>query len=356
MASWKSADLMQLSQAPGAQGHPGAYVTHTGSHAVPRVLYLGQDDHIHELRLEGGSWKKADLTELAGASAAADPPFAYETPGHGGSVLRAVYRGQEGGIHELRLEGGAWKKADLSQLAQAPAAGGSPCACCIESGSHPIPRVVYRGSNGHVHELRLEDDSWKKADLTELAGAAPVAGDPFIYATQQVVRVVCLGPDSHIQELRLEGRSWKKADLSALAGAPDAASAPFAYVPDSIPRVIYRGTDAHIHEVRLEDGSWKKGDLTALAAAPDAAGRPSAYPSQSEPHSVPRVVHRSGDGRIVELRLEGGSWKKGDLTELSSSPPAAGDPVGYLTPVNAHSTPRVVYRGGEAQLIELRLE
>jgi hypothetical protein len=68
------------------------------------------------------------------------------------------------------------------------------------------------------------------------------------------------------------------------------------------------------------------------------------------------VVYRGGEGQIIELRLEGGSWKKGDLTELSSGPPAAGDPVGYVTPVNAHSTPRVVYRGGDAHLHELRLE
>jgi hypothetical protein len=58
----------------------------------------------------------------------------------------------------------------------------------------------------------------------------------------------------------------------------------------------------------------------------------------------------------MELRLEGGMWKKAALTDLAGAPPAAGDPIGYTTPSGSGRTPRVVYRDGEGHIQELRLE
>jgi hypothetical protein len=42
--------------------------------------------------------------------------------------------------------------------------------------------VVYRGQDAHVHELRRHDGprGWEHADLTELSGAPPAAGDPSV--------------------------------------------------------------------------------------------------------------------------------------------------------------------------------
>src|SRR5690242_19117282 len=112
MASWKKGDLTELGGGPGAQGRPFAYVTDEGSHAVPRVLYMGQDSHIHELRLDGGAWKRADLMDQAGGPPdAAGLPFAYVTHVDRNRVPRVIYRARDNHVHELRLEGGAWKKA-----------------------------------------------------------------------------------------------------------------------------------------------------------------------------------------------------------------------------------------------------
>lgn len=357
MASWKKGDLTDLSGATRAQGRPFTYVT---DGPIPRVLYWGQDAHIHELRLEGGSWRQADLIEQAGGPpGAAGFPFAYVTRGNGSPIPRVIYRAEDNHVHELRLEGGSWKKADLAQQAGWPlAAQGNPTAGATNMEGLYVARVVYRATDNHIHEIRLEEGSWKKADLSAQAGAPDAAGDPFLYITgdgyAQVARIVYRRPDGHIEELRLEaGSSWQNADLSAMTAAPDAASDPFAYVPEGIPRIVFRDTDGHLQELRLEDGSWKKGDLTALSGASGAEGRPAAYVSDDR---VPRVIHRGGNGRIIELRLEDGSWKKADLTDLSSAPPAAGDPVGYATPSGHGATPRVVYRDGSAHLQELRLE
>ncbi|HEX6508565.1 MAG TPA: hypothetical protein VF221_13130 [Chloroflexota bacterium] len=360
MASWKKADLTELSEAPMAQGRPFAYVTGDGSSPIPRVLYTGQDSHIHELRLEGGSWNRADLMDQVGEPPdAVGFPFAYVTHVEGTPISRVIYRGNDNHVHELRLEGGGWRKADLMQQAGgAPDAQGNPTACVTAMQRKQVARVVFRAADNHLHEVRLEDGSWKQADLSELAGASDAAGDPSVYVTEngseQTARIVYRGPDAHIHELRLEaGGSWKKADLSQLTSAPDAASEPFASVPDGIPRVIFRGADSHVQELRLDDDAWKKADLTSLADASSAEGRPAAYASDDH---TPRVVYRSGNGHITELRLESSSWKKADLTDLSGAPPAAGDPIGYVTPTGSGSTPRVVYRDSEGHLRELRLE
>ncbi len=118
--------------------------------------------------------------------------------------------------------------------------------------------------------------------------------------------------------------------------APDAAGNPFAYVTlDGIPRIVYRGTDHHVHELRLQ-GSWIHADLSAIvsdgAPAPDAAGDPRAHVMTTD--RIPRVIYRGSDDHIHELRLEG-SWIHADLSAIVSDPPApmtVSDPVYYEMP------------------------
>src|ERR1700756_4182572 len=107
-----------------------------------------------------------------------------------------------------------------------------------------------------IYELRLQD-SWIQADLAGFISdppATPAAGDPFAYVTPDgVPRIVYRGTDSHIHELRLQG-SWIQADLADFISDPPAAPAasdPFAYVtPDGVPRVVYLGTDGRVRELR----------------------------------------------------------------------------------------------------------
>jgi hypothetical protein len=73
-----------------AVGNPFPYVTHDGD---PRVVYLGSDAHIHELRLQGG-WYQADLSAIVTDSPPAVP--AGSTPfAHFGSdgIARVLYLG-----------------------------------------------------------------------------------------------------------------------------------------------------------------------------------------------------------------------------------------------------------------------
>jgi len=315
-----------------------------------------------ELRLDG-SWLPADLSENAfngqvTVSTEGDP-FAYITPD---GTPRVVYRGNNNDIQELRLEG-KWYDADLSANAfdgqVTVGALGNPSAY-VDSSS--IARVVYRGTDGDVQELRLQG-KWWAADLTANASGSgptvPAAGDPFGYVDSSgIARVVYRGTDNHVHELRLLDK-WYDTDLSAIVingPATDAAGNPFGYVDaNGILRVVYQGTDGHIEEIRW-DGAWYQADLSALVTngpAPNAAGDPRAYVWDG----ILRVVYTGTDLNhdIYEIRYDG-AWLLADLSadafalNGSLTSPAAGDPFAY---VDWSGTPRVVFTGQDRQIHEI---
>src|SRR4051794_32243224 len=73
-----------------AQGDPMGYVG-----GVPRVVFRGQDNHVHELWMTG-QWHRSDMPTATGASLAAGNPMGYV-----GGVPRVVFRGQDNHVHEL---------------------------------------------------------------------------------------------------------------------------------------------------------------------------------------------------------------------------------------------------------------
>ena len=102
-----------------------------------------------------------------------------------------------------------------------------------------------------IHDPLIES-SWNRADLTSATGAAGAAGDPHGYTwdVDSTQHVVYRGTDGHIHELWYNG-SWNRADLTSATGAAGAAGDPHGYTwdVDSTQHVVYRGTDGHIHEL-----------------------------------------------------------------------------------------------------------
>ncbi len=104
---------------PPAASDPFGYFTPPDQAA--RVIYRGHDDHIHELfLLPGGVWTHADLSAMTGAPGADRDalgyfnatPFGYFTPAD--QAARVIYRGNDEHVHELfLLPGGVWTYADL---------------------------------------------------------------------------------------------------------------------------------------------------------------------------------------------------------------------------------------------------
>ena len=172
------------------------------------------------------------FTHLAGAPSTWSNPVGYVSS-VSSEAAGVVFRGDDDGIHELWLteDSGVWQHWNLWGQANAPTAdltglGSSTPAWALLHLLRDAARVVYRGDDAHIHELWLTTGSasWQHADLTAIAAGTPAWGEPVGYFTplRDAARVVYAGPDDHVHELWLTDASgsWRHADLSGLAGAP----------------------------------------------------------------------------------------------------------------------------------------
>jgi hypothetical protein len=256
-----------LSEAFGEVGGttPIGYKRHD---SMSSIVHHGTDGHIHELALvqePGAAWKDFDLTRLAGGPGGSNP-FGYVRNDH---ISAVVYQGSDGHIHELALlPSAAWEDFDLTNLASAGVDGQNPAAYVRHDRTSV---VVYRGSDGHIHELALDGAngrSWNDYDLSALAGASVEAdGAPIGYVRHDSRSVVVYrGGDGHVHELALDAGVWSDWDLSKLSGVPTDVFKPTASVGragDS--RVSYSTSEGDLCELVLERAGWRFNNITAEA-------------------------------------------------------------------------------------------
>ena len=75
-----------------------------------------------------------------------------------------AFRGTDGSIREGVHRGETWAMTQPSKLAEAPKAKGDPIGWV--DGKTGTRYYLYKGSNGHIHELSLDDDEWTHQKLT----------------------------------------------------------------------------------------------------------------------------------------------------------------------------------------------
>jgi hypothetical protein len=131
------------------------------------VNYIGTDKHVHELYITAGAgWVDNDLTEKAGAV----PPTA--TSALDGYRLsddsqHVFFIGTDNHVHELFIDGGSWADNDLTALA-----GAVPPIPTSALTGYPLgnnsQHVFFIGTDDHVHELFIDGGSWLDNDLTAL--------------------------------------------------------------------------------------------------------------------------------------------------------------------------------------------
>jgi hypothetical protein len=232
---------------------------------LQQVFFRGVDQHVHELWWDIAGWHARDLTSTAGGPLALSAPASYGFAGQ--STQHVVYVAVGGGlgsgpVHELwRDSGGNWHDGgNLTAIAGAPVlAVGTPAGYAFEAAY--TQHVYCRGTDGNIHELRWATATggwhyWGRP--TELAGAPLAAGDPAGYAfdAQDTEHVVYRGADGHVHELwRISGGAWHHNDLTARTGAPLAATDPIGYVFDYFTRtqhVAYTSADRHVVELSWE--------------------------------------------------------------------------------------------------------
>ena len=311
-ATWGHFDLSAATSAPPAAGNPNGYVFKAENRQ--HIVYLGTDGHIHELGYTpgpGATWGHFDLTAATSAPPAAGDPDGYVFDAEGRQHI--VYLGTDGHIHELGYTpgpGAAWGHFDLTAATSAPPAAGNPHGYVFKAENRQ--HIVYLGTDGHIHELGYTPGpgaAWGHFDLSAATGAPPAAGNPdgYVFDAEGRQHIVYRGTDGHIHELGYTpgpGAAWGHFDLSAATSAPPAAGDPDGYVfkAENRQHVVYLGTDGHIHELGYTPGpgaTWGHFDLTAATSAPPAAGDPDGYVFDAEGRQ--HIVYRGTDGHIHEL-------------------------------------------------------
>ncbi len=115
------------------------------------------------------------LSRMGNAPLATGRPSAYAWEGHPGRHV--VFRGVDSRDPRAWWHADTgWHHADLSDLTGAPPAAGDPAGYAWDA--HPTQHVIYRGANGTIHELWWSQDAnWNHQDLSVVTGAPPAAGN-----------------------------------------------------------------------------------------------------------------------------------------------------------------------------------
>jgi zinc metalloprotease ZmpB len=188
------------------------------------VFFIGTDNHVHELFIDGGSWADNDLTVSANAGAGAVPPTpTSDLTGYPlGNSQHVFFIGTDNHVHELFIDGAGWVDNDLTTLASAvpPAPTSDLTGYPLGNGSQ---HVFFIGTDSHVHELFIDGGSWADNDLTVSANAGAGAVPPTPTSDLTGYRlgnnskhVFFIGTDDHVHELFIDGAGWLDNDLTAL--------------------------------------------------------------------------------------------------------------------------------------------
>jgi hypothetical protein len=219
--NWSHTDLTAIAGGPEVTASPMGYTTtDLGGHGpAARVVYRGPDRHLHELSLvSGGNWSHTDLTAIAGGPGVTASPMGYTTGLAGqGPAARVVYVGLDNHVHELSLvSGGNWSHTDITAIAGGPDAPFFPIMGYTTnlSSQGRAARVLYVDHTpdlGHLHELSLvSGGNWSHTDITAIAGGSAPFGAAMGYATDlggqgPAARVLYASEDKHIHELSMVG-------------------------------------------------------------------------------------------------------------------------------------------------------
>jgi hypothetical protein len=187
---------------PLAAGDPSAFGASPAN--VNVVVYRGVDGHIHSLYWSDGPTGHDNLSGYVGSPLAAGEPVATYLPALDASQV--VYRGEDDHLHEIWWVGVAPAQVwDLTAAAGAPAPVADPGVCYVPESN--TKHVVYVGADAHLHELAWTPGSGAPTwtDLTLAALAPPAAAEqPTIVSLPGAPtrRVLYRGTDDHVHEIR----------------------------------------------------------------------------------------------------------------------------------------------------------
>jgi hypothetical protein len=327
---------------------------------VYNIAYRDTSGHLHELWRAASDTGTTNLTDNASAPTATGQPFAYVDTYRNTEIL--LYRDSGGTVRSLYWSLGAVGHDNLSGTAiGAPgASGGDPVG--YYDAATDMHHVIYRTSNGHLHELW-----WKGVervqyggDLTALASAPPADGQPSAFVGDNGTNIVIYrSADGRIRSLFWTTGAVAHEDLSGFAGTPPAKGDPVAYYTahNETHQIVYRGNDGHLWELYWQGGAPVQGwDITTLLGAPTAAGTPAAYYSAAT--NTKHVIYRPAfSTQLHEIVWTPGGWVRAhiNLTTAYEAPPAKVVDQPEAFTVQGANTQHVAYRGTDNHIYEVIL-
>ena len=260
------------------------------------------------------------------------PASAVGPPEYYGPHL--VYRTSDGHVHVLTATR-SWIRwagygPDVDQDATASArtswlAVGTPWGWVTSTQEH----IVYRSSNGHVHELwrAIGTGRWQHTDLTAAAGTTARAAGDVTGWDDSMRHVLYRGTDGRLHAFRWDNAAarWRDIDVSAATHVTTTVASDPRYDPMS-GMFTYRTSDGRIHLVTWSGSRATDKDLSSAArAGVAAAGRPTVLFGENT------VLYRGTDRHLHALVPNGaGGWVQQDLTRLAGGPAnVVGDPMGW---------------------------
>jgi hypothetical protein len=289
--------------APRAVGSPFYYVDPTRN--LPILLYRDANGTVRSLyRFPDGTVGHDNLSGTAGAPNAAGDPVGYFVPAD--DTHHVIYRTSDGHLHELTSLGVTPIKdgGDLTARVSAPHVGGNPTVFANAPAGFNF--VVYRSSvNGEILSLYSSPASSGVDRLSVVAGTPPAAGDPFGYYTahNDTHQIVYRAVDGHIYELYWAGsetvRGW---DITPPDGAIGYSNFTAYYsAGTNTKHVFYHSADGHLHEIWWVPGGGRPAhvNLTLRFGAPPAADRPAGFTVEGP--NTQHIAYRGTDHHIYEL-------------------------------------------------------
>jgi hypothetical protein len=252
---------------------------------------------------------------------------------------QVVYVGENLHIYELwAATAGVWEWADLTTLTGSPPAESALDVRAFWWPSAGSKQVVY-WAGGHCHELYVSvGNSWRHADLTQLAGAPPCLGEgiycAFAWTAGQAKQVAYLGDDNHIHELSVSlSHPWQHADLTQLSGAAPLTVGyyegynfdGYAWAAGSSKQICFQELgSARIHEFsHTLGGSWTHTLATTQAPALHSLAGYQWFAVGTKQIVGIDYQTNPDDGHVHEwYATPGGAWHHADLTQLTGAPAA----------------------------------
>jgi peptidoglycan hydrolase-like protein with peptidoglycan-binding domain len=197
------------------------------------LFFIGVDGHVHELRSDnaGLTWIHTNITQaLAGVVLPAPQASLSAYAFLGQNTLHVIYRGQDDKVHELWGNPGSWNYNAIG--APFTKAKGDPFGYVTEWAG--TQHVVYRGEGDEFVELWWWG-VWRENVLTHAVAGAPKVGSDtagYSFESNKQQHVVYFDMDGRPRELYWKDGRWFGGDYALSNPFPDSLgtlAAPFFY-------------------------------------------------------------------------------------------------------------------------------